>query len=84
MTEAALKKMVDAFLTWTLPDDVCVDAIACQAGHPHRTGTTLLTAAQARAMFQHVLEAVEMRPTYVAPDAAIEFDAAIDAARGES
>ena len=27
---------------------------------------------------------INLRPTYVAPDAAIEFDAAIDAARGES
>ena len=27
---------------------------------------------------------INLRPTYVAPDAAIEFDAALDAARGES
>lgn len=58
MNENQLREMVDAFLAWPLPDDVCADAVACRAGASYRTGTNLLTAAQARAMFEHCLAVV--------------------------
>lgn len=44
--------MVNRFLTWPLPVDVCPDGAP---GDPLRTGTNLLTAEQARAMLEHVL-----------------------------
>lgn len=50
-------QMVQRFLSWPLPEDVCADAVACQQGAPHRTGTNLLTAAQARQMIEHVCAA---------------------------
>ena len=49
-----MQEMVNRFLTWSLPDDVCADNCATKAGYPHRTGTVLLTAAQAEAMLRHV------------------------------
>lgn len=58
MSDEELKAMVDAFLAWPLPNDVAADVIACQPGAPHRTGTNLLTAAQARKMFEHCLAAI--------------------------
>jgi len=58
MSDDELKAMVDAFLAWPLPDDVCSDAVACKPGAQHRTGTNLLTATQARAMFEHCLAVV--------------------------
>lgn len=60
-------EMVNRFLSWPLPDDVCVDAVACQQGAPHRAGTNLLTAAQARQMIEHVCAAA-----LAAKDAEIE------------
>lgn len=60
-------EMVNRFLSWPLPDDVCVDAVACQKGAPHRTGTNLLIAAQARQMIEHVCAAA-----LAAKDAEIE------------
>lgn len=58
MKEKELAVLVNAFLAWPLPDDVCADAVACKPGAPYRTGTNLLTAAQARAMFEHCLALV--------------------------
>lgn len=56
-TEAApaIDTLVARFLAWPLPDDVCSDDCATQAGYPHRTGTVLLTAEQAKQMLLHVL-----------------------------
>lgn len=47
--------MVDRFLAWPLPESVCADLCATMRGHPHRIGTNLLTAVEARAMLEHVL-----------------------------
>lgn len=44
--------MVSRFLTWPVPADVYPDGTP---GQPGRTGTNLMTAAQARAMLEHVL-----------------------------
>jgi len=60
-------EMVNRFLSWPLPGDVCVDAVACQKGAQHRTGTNLLTHAQARQMIEHVCAAA-----LAAKDAEIE------------
>lgn len=49
--------MVDRFLTWPLPDSVCSDPCASMPGHPHRSGTNLMTAVEARQMLEHVLAA---------------------------
>lgn len=52
---ADIDALVNRFLTWPLPDDVCADSCASVQGYPGRGGTNLLTAAQAKAMLQHVL-----------------------------
>ena len=44
--------MVDRFLTWPLPASVCSDPCATTQGYPHRAGTNLLTADEARAMLE--------------------------------
>lgn len=48
--------VVDEFLRWPLPDSVCCDPCACTPGYPNRSGTNLLTAQQARQMFEYLLE----------------------------
>ena len=48
----ATDEMVNRFLTWPVPADVYPDGTP---GKPGRTGTNLLTAAQARYMLDHVL-----------------------------
>jgi hypothetical protein len=48
-------QLVDKFLAWPLPDSVAADAIACTQGAPHRTGTNLLNATEARQMIEYLL-----------------------------
>lgn len=50
-----VSRLVDRFLGWRLPDSVCSDGCASIQGYPHRTGTALLTADEARQMFEYVL-----------------------------
>ncbi len=45
--------MVNRFLTWPVPPDVYPDGTP---GKPGRTGTNLMTAPQARAMLEYVLQ----------------------------
>lgn len=47
--------MVNRFLTWPLPESVCSDLCATMRGAPHRSGTSLLSAEEARQMLEHVL-----------------------------
>lgn len=47
-----IDELVNRFLTWPVPADVYPDGTP---GQPGRTGTNLLTAAQARQMLTHVL-----------------------------
>lgn len=47
--------LVTSFLTWPLPGDVAADPCAMALDYPGRTGTNLLTAAQAKQMLTHVL-----------------------------
>lgn len=46
--------MVDDFLKWPLPDGVCADLCATKQG-PGRVGTNLLTAIEAKQMFEAVV-----------------------------
>lgn len=57
-----IAKLVDRFLAWPLPESVCADQCATQAGYPHRTGTNLLSATEARQMFEQLL------PMAIIPD----------------
>lgn len=69
--------MVTRFLTWKLPTSVYPDG---QPGDPNRTGTNLLSAAEARQMLEHVLED-EPEPVAVLTDERIDkiWDAHQDA-----
>lgn len=52
----ALDQMVDRFLAWPLPDSVRSDTcVTMVGGDLYRSGTNLLTADEARAMFEYVL-----------------------------
>lgn len=53
--ERNIDVLVDRFLSWPLPESVCADGCATQRGYPHRTGTTLLTADEARQMLEYLL-----------------------------
>lgn len=53
---SALDAAVNAFLRWPLPESVCSDGVATMPGHPHRCGTNLLTAAEARQMFVYLIQ----------------------------
>jgi len=54
MTEV-FKELASRFCQWPVPDDVCADSCACIHGHKGRTGTNLLTVAQAEQMLRYVL-----------------------------
>lgn len=49
--------LVNRFLAWPLPESVCCDPCATTRGYPNRMGTNLLTADEAKTMFEHVLAA---------------------------
>lgn len=53
--EKAIPELVNRFLAWPLPESVCSDPCATERGYPHRSGTTLLTADEARQMLEHIL-----------------------------
>ena len=45
-----------AFCAWPLPESVCPDPCARMPGYPNRSGTNLLTVAEAKAMFDYLVE----------------------------
>jgi hypothetical protein len=47
--------LVNRFLAWPLPESVFCDFVATTPGAPHRIGTNLMTADEARAMLEYVL-----------------------------
>lgn len=52
-----IDEMVNRFLMWPLPKSVCADLCATDKDYKFpRSGTNLLTADEARAMFEHVLK----------------------------
>ncbi len=55
--EVGLQLLVDRFLRWPLPASVRSDDCACIQGYPHRIGTNLLTAIEAKEMLTFVLAA---------------------------
>ena len=57
-----LDEAVNRFLSWPLPDSVRADEVATIQGRPHRIGTNLLSAIEARAMLTHVLRATPSCP----------------------
>ena len=48
-------EMVNRFLSWKLPQSVKPDSCVLDQTYPHRCGTNLLTADEARQMLEHVL-----------------------------
>jgi hypothetical protein len=52
---ANIQSLTYKFLSWQLPDSVCADQCATVTNYPHRTGTNLLTYAEAEAMIRHLL-----------------------------
>lgn len=53
-----IDRLVDRFLAWQLPQSVCSDLCVIDSKYAHsRSGTNLLTAEEARQMFEHVLGA---------------------------
>ncbi len=50
-----IDELVNRFLAWPLPETVCSDLCVTEHGKPHRIGTNLLTAVEARQMLGHVL-----------------------------
>jgi len=58
MNDELMKKLVDRFLLWPLPVSVCSDLCVTFHGRTDRIGTNLLTAIEARAMLEFVLEPV--------------------------
>ena len=50
-----LDKLVDRFLAWKLPESVCSDLCATKQGYPHRSGTNLLNATEAKQMLEYLL-----------------------------
>ena len=57
-SDQKIDRLVDAFLAWPLPESVCSDRCVCERGYRHRSGTNLLTATEAKQMFEHVLAKV--------------------------
>lgn len=57
------KELINRFLTWQLPDTVCVDPICARRGNvnEYRTGTNLMTHAEAEQMLVHVLAGYAVR-----------------------
>lgn len=74
MTDGLVKQMVNRFLVWKLPDDFHPDGgvsfeKVSNAGTPYEhkyapVGTNLLTATQATAMVEHMLEGLEVDDAY--------------------
>ena len=60
--DAKAAAMVEAFLAWPLPASVCSDACATMRDYPNRTGTNLLTADEAKQMFEWVLAQAALNP----------------------
>lgn len=56
MKPVDLDVLVNRFLAWKLPGEVCSDPCASIPFYKDRTGTNLLTAAQARQMIEHILD----------------------------
>ncbi len=59
-----INKLVEKFLAWPLPDSVCSDLCATKQGYPHRSGTTLLSAVEAKQMLEYLLADIQPPMTW--------------------
>ena len=59
VTLATITKLVSAFLAWPLPASVRSDDCVTMRGYPHRTGTNLLTAGEAKRMLEYLFAQLE-------------------------
>ncbi|MDO8547908.1 MAG: hypothetical protein Q7R68_11195 [Nitrospirales bacterium] len=50
-----IDRLVDKFLAWPLPESVCSDLCATKQNYPHRSGTNLLSADEAKKMLEYLL-----------------------------
>jgi len=62
-----MQSLVDRFLSWPLPASVRPDECALDVTYPHRHGTNLLTADEAKLMLEHVLAAAPTPPVQHGP-----------------
>lgn len=63
-SEKLIKRLVDRFLVWELPKSVRPDPCVGDPNYPHPcVGTNLLTADEARQMFEHVLSGYNLTPS---------------------
>jgi hypothetical protein len=61
--KSKIEAMVNVFLAWPLPSTVCPDRCVLDRDYPHRIGTNLLTAVEAKQMFEYVLAKVQESET---------------------
>ena len=64
-----IKKLVDRFLSWPLPASVRADDCASIQGYKYRSGTNLLSADEARQMFEYLFadaQAATIQKAYLA------------------
>jgi hypothetical protein len=85
MAAINLKALVDRFLAWKLPETLAADPCVTQPNTLHRTGTSLLTAPEARQMLEHVLGLNDQHPLVTEDQATLTLAVAIadDAARSD-
>lgn len=77
--------LVDAFLAWRLPDSVCSDLCVTMPKYQHpRFGTSLLTAEEARQMFEYLLAARSPDADAIAAEEERSFYAARDGQRANA
>jgi hypothetical protein len=76
-----INAMVNRFLAWPLPADVCADPCATMPCLPNRYGTNLLTASQAKAMFEYVL-ATLATPQMAVPEGYVLMPKSLTAENG--
>jgi hypothetical protein len=63
-----IDQLVERFLSWPLPRTVCADTCTVTPDHNnvwHRSGTNLLTQAEAKQMLEYLLEQPESTSWYV-------------------
>ena len=58
-----MDKIVEKFLKWPLPSSVCCDFCATKPGVTYRSGTNLLSATEAKQMFEYILDINKEEPT---------------------
>jgi len=60
-TTTTINALVDAFLAWEWPENVCVNGCAASPWYPCCSGTCLLFRAEAQEMFEHILSVIPLQ-----------------------